>query len=612
MRKTALCVATLLALFASSVAFGQSAGERTTDPAEWVPADAVLYFGITDIGRTWSDYKKTGSYKFMQDASATEALPEFDIFSTAITKLQQRIAASLDVGPDQLQNPLDGAFAVYVAITPGSKPDDVQLGVISGIGDAALLKQYYTTAVAKLEKATKHETQTAGAYTIDVFTKQDDGGAEDNSSDEFDPEGGLPPGSPTEMLDTLLDDMFSADSLPESLAMCLTDDRFIAGSSADVVKAALQPGGRGKTLADTEDHKALLQHLKPVGTIHVLLNVPRLVESMKADVTGDDADEMQKWFKALGVDGLRSLVGHMRVGAASYNKKVDFLLLMDTNRTGLAKVLSMPNRPIAPPPSVPADTSVYAFVNLNVPSLLDDILRMLRDSDPEAAQQMEQSLGAVPLGDQPINLRKDLLDHLTGPFSFCLGFDKPIGPGTSRVLLSMGQRDQAAVTRMLGNFPMMLQPREVRGTQVFDAMMAPGVSLAVTPQAVVAGNAAAIEGALDAAPAAEPLADSEAWRRTSRHVPDEAWFAVYADSHSMLEAALAYAKDGGASIMGPNGMDVGAMFLQQMFGTMMQGMDADDAMKARKLLRYTGTGIFTFSTTEHGIRITQVDLPPKE
>ncbi|MCK4343584.1 MAG: hypothetical protein KAY37_17870 [Phycisphaerae bacterium] len=616
MKRTTICLTVLLAFVTVQTTLAQSRGKKKQDPADWAPPDALVYVGITDVAKTWENIQKTAGYQMMNDPAAAEIDTGLSIAGSAIEKLQERIAEALEVSPTQLKNPFSGQFTFYLTAPPGGDPDEIEPGLVAGVGDAELMTNYYDTVVAKLKEVSRHDTDRSGARLINVFTvdrealeEGEETEDDEEDFDDFDDMGGpmLPfGGSPYEMIEEFLDQLFSAESMPESLALCLTEDQLIVAGSAEQVKAALKRTGSGPTLAGTDDHKALLKQLKPIGSVRLLVNLPRIVEMAKAEVDESDAEDMRKWLRVLGAEGLRSLVGHLRVGASSYDSKFELLFLMSGERSGLAKVLSMDNTPVTPPETVSTDAFIYTGVNLSVPKLLDDIERMIRDIDPEWADQYRAGLESNVMLGPEVNPRKDLLDHLVGPLTVTLEIAKPIGPDCVRLLVALGHRDQNAIARFFSTHSqqVMLMPRELMGTQVFDTTMPPGYSLASASNALLAGNTAAVENGLEPAPA-EALAESDLWRRAARHVPEEAWGTFFMDHRKMMSAALAYAKNRD-EMMG-SGMELAALML----GSITESMDEDDVKQYRKLLKYTGQSIFTISTTPEGVRITLVDLKPE-
>ena len=577
MKRAPFWLAASLALVTFCPAPAQTEKKTEVDPAEWVPADAVVYLGVTDVAQTWADFQKTAGYKLMEDETVADAVPGFSLFGPAIKKLQERVAKTLDVQPAQLKNPFTGPLAFYLAASPGGKFKDLEPGLIARVGDTSLLQKYYETAVTKLKETTKHSTDSVGSTTIDVFTKDEsEGGKKDRAKgppggppgeDETEPfgPGGLRMGeSPEKMAEDFVNRLLAAENLPPTLAACLTEDRLIVAGSAEQVRAILKRDKDAASLAGTDDHKALLRQLKPVGSVHFQVNLPRIIELARAEAKEADAKDFSTWLKVLGAEGLRSAVGHLRVGASSYDSKFELLFLMSGERSGLAKILSMDNQRVAPPAFVSGEACLYVGANLNASKLLDDVERMLRQTDPDKADELQKSMQevALPSGDK-IDIRKEFLDHITGPLTVALSFTQPLGPQCARLLVTLGQRDQSAMTRFLTAFAPLLQPRDLRGTQVFDLAMAPGISVAASSDRLLLGSAAAVESGLQ--PAAGPaLAESEGWRRAARQVPEEAWLAVYFDQRALLTTALELAKNKDELAAGPT--DAGAMVLRAMFG----------------------------------------------
>lgn len=578
------------------------------DPASWAPMDCLFYFGITDIDEAWQGFEKTASYRMFNDP-AMKDVEGVNIFAPVFKEFKERLAKALDVPAEQIKNPFKGPVAVYVTAPPGGDANSITPGLVAGVGDRAVLRQYYDNAVKRLKAVAKYESVEAGGQTIDVF-KTEPGSADPNSAvgdapESFDP--ALAATDPARFAAGMMDKVFSSDSLPPAMAMCLTDDRLVVSDSADAVKAILRRDGGGRTLADADDFKAIARHLKPAGNIQFLINLPRLLQMARAAQEGEDAESFAKWTRALGGEGLGSVIGHIRFGASNYDAKYEMLFLMTGERAGLAKILSMENRPIAPPASVSTDAALVASLNLNVPNLLDEIERMVRQNDPESADSMRRGLEEFPFIDpqKPMNLRKEVLDHLVGPLLVHMSITKPVGPGCARFLIAMGHKDQQALVRFLSAFQGMLMPRDAGGTQAFDLALMPGMSIMPTNDQLLAGSVAAIESATKPT-SGESLAESDNWRRAARFVPEQAWLTLYFDNRRMLETAFELARKQDELQKGPP--DPGVMMLL----TMTEGVNTDDPATVRRLVGYAAPSIVTVATTPEGVRVTGVTLRASE
>ncbi len=531
---------------------------------------------------------------------------------------KKRLAELLGVQPEQLKNPLAGPLCFYMVSPPGGKPDDIEVGLVAGVGDAETMKKYYDTVVAKLKDQGRHQSVSADPWTIDDFRLDKKPAEESDSSDEEEDEGGLVIGpSPDKMIEEALKELFSPDTLPERLALCLTNDRLIVAGSDDQVKAILRREKGARTLADTDDHKALLRHLRPTGTIRMLLNLPRLIAVIKASTDETETEELRKFLQIVGAESLGSVVGHCKLGAASYDSKFELLFLMSGQRTGLAKLLSIDNRPSTPPANVPAETCIYFGLNANVPQILDEVEQLIRQNDQSEADQFRAAMEIELPDGSKVNLRKDFLDHLQGPLTMTFGFSKPLQLDSARVLLGIGQRNQAAIVRFLSNpavTQLPLNPRELRGAQVFDVPPMPpflpgGLALAATTDRLVVGNLPAVEGAL-APVSSEPLGETEGWKRVARFVPEQAWLTLYVDNYRLTSTLVELAKRRDELMAGAGGMDISALILMGMLEGMKQG--GGDIAQMEKTLKYASQAVYTIATTPEGVHFTAVQLKPKE
>lgn len=594
------------------------------DPAEWAPADALFYLGITDVGQVWADFQKTGAYELLSGKAGTEGLPQVDVVGDTLRALRQRLADVLGVTPDELQNPFDGPLTFYVVAssTKGMpKLEDSVPGLVAGLGYAALLRQYYDAVVGKLKEKCQHESISVGTDFIDVFTAAEPdkkAAAADDDFADFDAGGAGLTTLPLK-LKKAVDALLAGDALPPKLAMCLTEERLVVADTANSVKAVLQKEQRDRTLADLDDYKALHEHLKPVGPIRFMVSVPRLVKLAEADAKKGDEDT-QKTLNMFAIDTLGSLVGHCRFGAASYESKIDLLLLTHDRNAGLMKLLLQENAPVAPPAHVGSETFIFASANVAVVQLLNDLEFILRrGGDAEAADAVKNALEIKQESGETVNLRKALLSYLKGPYVFNLGLTQPVGPKSSVVAtLSCGHTDQAALNQALANpaiTQLELTKRDLRGTAVYDLpplppMMVAGATAAAGKDQFFLGLSAATEKALAGSPA-ERLADSPAWKRAARFLPEQAWAVVYIDEYAMTEALLTLVNaPPDAELEG--GMDLGGMVRMGMVQSLRMKAPGVDLSNTAPLLKHLSQQVFALSTSPAGLQLTAIELKPEK
>lgn len=579
--------------------------ESSADPAALVPRDALVYLGFTDVEKVWETYTRTADYKLMQDAALKESVSELGVVHKLIEKFRDKLAGALDVPADQLKNPFRGPLAVYL----GAEADEKEpfAVVAANVGDRELMDRYFESATKKL-KAVASDAQVVevGSRQVLVFknTRSDAAGGDASSANQSADEPASDADDALALMEKGLDELFTSDTLPPELALCRSETQFLIATRQSALMQALrlEPGA---TLAEHEDLRAGLRLLEPVGPVRYLINLPRLMELMRK-VGGSSDAQTESFLKALGGECLKSAVGHWEFGAAEFDGRFDMLLLMSGERRGLAKMLSLENRSTAAPESVDSNTQVHVALHASVPALLDEIERMLRQADPQAADQMRQSLEAVPLGEKPVNLRKELLDHLTGPIQLGLDLRKPYLPEEVRLSLSIGTRGREALTRFLSQLPQFFSQRDVRGTAVFSFAI-PVFPFALAPlnDRLVLGTTPAVDSAI-AGSSGLPLAETPMYRRAARLLPAESWLTVFVDEHRLTEALLGYTLDE-AALMNPG--NVGAQLVHALRESMV-GEVKGGAEVGRRLLPYRGASMFVAATTPDGLRFSAVELKP--
>lgn len=589
-RVSCLCIATL-ALAAWPAA-------SANDPATLAPSDAMLFVGATDAQQVWEKYKKTNDYKVFEDPALKEGMGDVSEISKLIDRFREKLASALDVKTDELKNPFKGPIALYLTAERGAKSPDIVF--IGTIGDTELINRYFEAATRKMKAiATEARVAESGSHQIHVFKNTrpaegedgDTAGDDDLDIDEASDQWG--------QLSKSIDTLFSPDAMPEEMALVKTSEQLLVTNSEAAAKRALQRD-REDSLAGHDDNKAMLRLLEPAGEVRFFVNIPRIVDQARTEAA-EDAD-LQKTLRAMGVDSMRSFAGHMQIGEEDFESKAESILLMSGERTGLAKLISFNNRPIAPPATVDASTVMFASWNVDPPAFLDEIERMTRQVDPQQADAMRQSLENAPIGEQPVNLRKDLFDNLSGPIHFGLDLRPPYEPDEVRLTLTIGSRNRDPIARLLGMVPLFTQ-RDFRGTTLYTMPVPFPITAAVTSDRIVVGTPPGVETALIGESASQ-LAESAAFRRASRHVPAEAWLTVFFDEQRATDAFLKY-QEKSQELEASN--NLGAMLVGSLSEAMM-GSVKPDSEAARKLRTYRGASMMTVSTTTDGVRMTAVKV----
>jgi len=596
------------------------------DPAAWAPEDALFFVGVTDTAQLVEGFQRTAVYRMLKDPALPELSREMNYAARFLEEARKRLAKLLETEPDNLKNPFGGAAALYAMPPAGTGEPSAVL--IVGIADRELLRSQYERVKPRLREAAEHyDTDSVGSFTLDVFRTS----RQETAAGKADVEGEDKNNEPNESfaasdeamakgLADLFDKFLTPANMPPELAICLTDERLVLASTAEEARRALRTEKSGATLAGSEDYKTLGRQFPQAGPIRFLLNLPRLFEWMERE----DREQARKTLAMLGAASMRSLIGHVGFApapdaaapaggrAGGVDSKLEVMLLTRGERTGLTRLLSMKNRPVAPPPSVSADNALFASLNVNLAEALDEIERMIRQMDPDAADQMRASLGMFPTPEgEPINVRADVIENLREPLTFALGFTKPIGPGALRLLATLGHRSREKSVRMLellaGLTGGMLIPRESRGTPIYDIPFA-GMSLSASNEAILAGATPSVEAALEAPTPERALAADGEFQRAAAHVPPEAWGTLYVDRRRMFEAALQIARNRAALAGSPAMAMIGQAIMQQMFG---RGVDDKKLDSAEQLVKYQSPELITLATTPDGIRMTILLLTPQ-
>jgi len=575
---------------------------QKADPADWAPADALVFVGVDDLKDLRSRLENTTSFALFNDPLAKEVDEQIKLVHTVTEQFTERLAKLMNVPAERVTSPFGGALAFYLQAT-GDKESPVHFAAVCGVADKSLMQEYYDKIVAHLKGAAdQHEMTDFASQQIATFKRTRAAEAHEG----FDPEALMSGGAA--MMDVIekgLDHLFSADAVPPSLALCLANDRLIVADTAEVVQDVLREQRRAGTLKETPDYRTLVKKFEPLGSIRFLINTPRLFELAQADMD----DEGRKWFNIFGFRAVKSAIGHIAVNGEEYNYRFEGLLLMDEQRSGLPKILTMANREVAPPASVPADALMCASVNVDPSAVLDEVERMIRQSDENMANQFSQGL-SVETPDGKIDLRKQLFGNLRGPLAFSLQVARPYAVDSFRLLISIAHRDREAMERLLAQVAGMAQgmvtTRDLAGKQVLDMGMV-GMSLAAGADTIYLGSTPMVETSLQSA-SGDRLADDAVFRRAARLAPREAFALVYADARRLMEAGIELSKH--VEAMQREMFNPAAQMGASMVGAL-GGIEPDKLEQARKLLKYYGQSLSTVSAVPEGIAYMQVDLKPK-
>ncbi|MFO0838527.1 MAG: hypothetical protein U1D55_08350 [Phycisphaerae bacterium] len=586
------------------------------DPASLTPADALIYVGVEDVNGLWERWKKTKMYAELNDPAVKDVAKESQIFAKFVETVRSRLAKTLDRSPDQVQNPLGGPLAIFVA-RDDDAPREVPPHpvVVAGVADSKLMREYYDVVTKKLRaSADKAESISFGSGSIDYFTHkksaedehaQGDEAEVDSELQDMADEAGDDEADPIGRgVQSVIDEMFSPDSIPEQLALYLTDKRLVIAQTPDEVKQVMRVPESGKSLADSDIGKQFARQFKPLGQVRVSVNVPRFVELDRRH----GEENAVRMMDALGVKSMRAIIAQIDLAGEKYDSSVDVMLLLEGERTGLAKILSPKNAEFAPPLDASGETAMCLSMHLNPADVLDEILRITRQMDPERADEMAHEMESVPVGGERVNIRKDIVDNLSEPVTMSLSFARPFGTDSPRVLFSINHRNRAALQRVLELTPL-LTPRDLQGTTIFDLPVG-GMSVATTSTRMMLGTLPAVEAGMRATGEGGLSSEAE-FKRALALAPREGWLMIYADGRKMLEAAVGLARhrEKLQSAMMNNFATAIAFGIASATSASFEDGKLD---QAGKLVEYQSPSILTITTTSDGVRATQFNLKPEK
>lgn len=608
------CAIPLAYLGAALVALPGARADAPTDPAALAPPDALVWLGVSDLTKLRQSIERTNAYKLVNDPIAKKIMSDASLLGTMGTKVKARLAEAMKVEPDALKNPFGGPLSFY--LLPPAAESKLPRGVlVAGVAEPELMKDYYARVRARFrETADDYESVDFDGVAIDVFESSPQTQAQGESSDgEDDPNSADDPNeaAPFEMgesplvflLDKALQDVLAGEAMPERLAACLTERFLVVSQGADEVKDVLRRLRGGERLADSDDYKVLERRFAAAGPLRFLLNLPAVLKT----VDGQDKDALAG-IEAMGVRGVGAIVGHADFGATDYDQRMDVFVPIRGERRGLVKILSMANSDTAPAARVNREECVYARCNLDLPAMVDEVERMIRQTDPQSADELRRGLEQVPVSQtETLNLRKELIDHLKAPLALGLAIGVPARAEGLKLRVAIGHDDQAAVTRTLevlaSMAPGIIVPREVRGTMVYDVPMG-AVSIAATRDALVAGTSPAVEAALQEGGEGQSLATDAEFKQAAALVAKECSVVVFINAVRMFDASLDLARREDAI----NPISPAAMILFGMREQMVRSVKDGQYDEARQLRKYHRPSIITMSTVPDGLLIQSAQL----
>lgn len=605
----------LVVAFSSLMPCLSATAQESDRPAEWAPADAVLFLGCPDVHEAVEAGKKTVLKDYFEDPAlknervkmleGLRAQVEGFLESLGLKDLEK--IEDLELGKLEIAElyPHGGACAFLTLESAGtgeSEPSgEFQFVAEMGKNFGELRELVEKLTKEFQEREFKRETTRFRGTTIVSLIPP---AQEDKEDSDEDDESGLD----------------SGEEEPSPIVYAFHKKAFLIGSDVDLTKQTLLRMAERKSdcLAASSDYTHLSRTCSPVGQLRAFVNLPRMYK-----ILGEADPDTARTFAALGLLAWKPLVGTLRIGqpqGALYTFQAN--LPLGSTESGLGKILSMKNRPVSPPKYIDADTAFMLVCNLEAGDVFDEILATMERVDADTAKSVRASLD-VPLGDdgETMNLRNDLIGLFEGPFSLSIALKKPFGANSIRILAAIAHKNRAGLEKVLNPLTGgMFEKRDMLGQQVYEIAgpaMIRGLAVAVTERLLVAGSNNSIGSAIRAEKSeTEGLAGEKGFQQIAKFVPDDVWLTVYYDSQTLARFVIDLTKKNEDS--DKDGLSTGnaekdelsqsiAQMLPMML--MMGGAPDTDSMKAS--LKYEGKWVMTASTRGKSLDIRMVGISPE-
>ena len=581
------------------------------DVARWAPAESWVYVGIPSCDNFAEGFKSTLTYKATQDPDVKDIVePLTKLFENAKKVLAEELGLE---SPKALELYPHGGAALFLTAEVVKDKDPVpHIGAVLDMGeDIAKAKELVTSITrVSLDKGGKKDVTSVGGIEITTIKFEPKPGDVAARADAGQRVAELLDGVvPDEMQAIALQDVMSGTDTPDEFSFAFVESRFLVGSDTDTVKATVKrlSGGKAGTLAGTPVVRTMNKHCAEQRHAEVVLNIPQMLRQ-----TSENDEEARRAISAAGLSALGAWVGTLELAPT---KKIDsrFRGFMEVaaDRTGVAKLLMMPNLRTAPPATVGADAVAFAMVNLGPNEVLAEVLAIMERYDPAEAEQVRAGMKMPRPDGTVLDVQKDLVGNLVGPMMGALTLAKPYDAANVNFFIALGQKSRDAMVSLLGEMGAgLLMPSQMQGNPMYESPMMPGATLGFTERAMIL---LATKNGAEAYMRGETktdggLADQRNFRQVARHAPDKASIVVYSDSPAIFDAQKAI-HESGTQMQPAIGMSSLGDFVR--YGLAGE-YPATEAKNPEAMRKYLTLQLWTVTTESDGLRTDLVQVvPPK-
>ncbi len=596
--------------------------------ADWASDNSVLFVGTSNWDGLTEAFKKTRLHRSMEDADVKEAVGPW---KKLLENAQGLVAKKLGLeDPKELELWPHGGVAVFVPLNMDAADvnDQAHVCVVADMGaDAGRARTLAGKVVQHcVEQGAERTVEESGGSEI-VIVKfkskpKSEPDADANADSDADADSAEEPAEDAgfaallegveldKMQLAMITGVLGQLEPPDRFAYAFAGERVVLASSQEVVKqtlARMKSGSEG-SLGAVRDVRAFSRRMEGKPDVLFVLNIPVF---MNADSKRDP--DSGKINAALSMDAFGPLLVGVQLAPS---KEIDIrtrgFMRIDERPHGLGRILRMQNVDTVPPTGVSADTALYASLNVDPSLVLDEVVAISEQIDPDTAESIRSSLKVPQEDNSVLDIKNDIVGQLAGPLAVSIGLAKPFGAEQFTMLVRLGHKSRDAMTKLAAMLPKgMFEATEILGHTVYQMAAMEGMALGFTDRAVIPF---ATRGALEnyirsEGQAGRGLAQTPAFQSAVRHVPAQSAGMVYVDGALITDAQIALAEEAAAGKTAENEN----MSLQDY---MRQGMMGSYSQKSVKLLKaarkYQSYLIATMSTESEGLLFDVVQVPALE
>jgi hypothetical protein len=256
------------------------------------------------------------------------------------------------------------------------------------------------------------------------------------------------------------------------------------------------------------------------------------LEALKLDPkTAGNAAMAQGFLPLLGLDKLKAIGGASTFSSEDFDSVSRTMVYVEQPVTGILSVFRMPATIEGPPKWVSKDVDQYSGFAWDVPGAYKAIDTLVMTFAPQIGglDALLDQVGNHP-NNPGIHPKKDILDQLTGLVHVMATEKEGDDPGTQRMLIAIGVKDEKTVQNVVEKVAAQapnLKPRTFEGQTIYDIEAGGGAAspaIAITRGHLFIGtHPAALEAAIRGKSVAEePLSSAEDYQAVAEHFPKPA------------------------------------------------------------------------------------------